>query len=245
MKLKRILFSSLLLAASFGVAHAAVQSAETAIGSTGATSAQVSLSGVGAGDGLLVVVDSGFQSTNMVLSSITDSQSQSLTQEVAFTFEGNLILGEWYLQNANAGSHTITVTLTANFQNWNLWLIDIPAVSTFDKASTWNDGYSTTPTSNSVTPTNSGEFALTFYVSSGLPTGGTWTSGYTSGATGGDGWAYDTSVSAATAPSYTASGGNQGWLMITSLLVAAAATPGIVISNGHVLISNGHPVAIL
>lgn len=124
-----------------------------------ATSTPVTITGVTAGDLLPIVVIANGTAT---LTSITDSSGDTVNTAVALAFGTGAGCGIYYVQNAQAGSHTIT-------PNWSTSIgaevmiseySNAATASAFDVGSAVATGASTTIATASITPAQNGELII-------------------------------------------------------------------------------------
>lgn len=198
---------------------------------TSATTAPPALnfpSAVTAGNGLIYLVGTNDNQTV----SISDTLGNTVQSAVALGGSGNFV-AVYYVQNTLGGANGLNVSWSAS-ANAYLAVAEYSGLATsgmFDSAATIATGTSTTPTTNSATPTVSGELAIAFFSIGLVNLSGTWSNGFTARDTiSGHGmnaaWA-DQVLSGTTSTSTTFSSANNGsqWSAALALFKPPGSPP--------------------
>lgn len=157
--MKKLLLLALLAALAVHPAWSAVTLVQSATPiNNSSNSTTISLTGVASGDTLIFLATNAGQPT---FSSVSDSLGNTVSTAVAYTCQsGGPCLGVYYVQNASAGSHTITFTTTGTSSGGGYYLTEYSGLATsgvFDKASAVATGSGTSISTASITPASNGE----------------------------------------------------------------------------------------
>lgn len=218
-----------------------------------ATSAPGSITISTGGDTLLILL-TGTGASGATLTGISDSQSQTITNDVPYSQMHDVTnseyypIGAWEIASANSGAHTISLTGTISTPQFVL--CEASGISGLDvaQASTTSYGNSSSALSGSLTPSQTGDLLISWFKVLGAVTFSSYTNGFTQQASTGSTLAAASLIdsgSASISSGVTLSASNK-WAsyLIAYKAAAPAVKTGFVISNGHALISNGKPMVV-
>lgn len=163
-----IVIAGLMMSGAAYATPAWVQSIGTTTVAASGGSGKLTLNGVTAGD-LLVVFCSQYATSALT---VTDSDSNTVVQALAPSGSGNsYYVSLYYIANASAGTHT--ETLANGSGNLSCYFAEFSGVATSSpedgSAAAIAVGNGTAITANSVTPSVSGDLAISFYGSDASP----------------------------------------------------------------------------
>lgn len=213
------------------MAIALVQSASTL--AADAISVSVTLNGVTAGNTLVIVVacNSGAPTLESVADSVGNPVSTAVSLAAAVSHGS---LGIYYVNTASAGTHQITVTWSAA-EYTDIFVAEYSGVGVLDTASAVSFGASTTVSTSSITPSQSGDLIIfgLEQQSSGY-TYSSYTNGFSQqGVANGPpsaAWAAMVQGSAAAISGGTTSNGTAGWAAAIAAFKAATPPPQLSLS---------------
>jgi hypothetical protein len=240
MKFLKSLFLVFLAASGVAQAIPAFVKSTTIQGYT-ASPASVTFTPNTAGDSVLVGV---MASGTGTFGTPTNSLSTAIQDVTTAHFE--------YIRVASSIASAQTFSIPySGFTEIYVVVLEVTPGVILDQAVAENSGSSVSPVTNSLSPASNNEFFLTLIkTGSGAVTFSAWTNSFTQDrqSVGGPSMA-DAYLVQTTGPTSISSGvtisPTEAWVsMLAAYEVGGSAKPAFVISNGHVLMSNGKPVVI-
>jgi hypothetical protein len=224
---------------------------KTANTASGSTTITLTLNSVAAGDLVVAMVD---YDHGVLPTGATDSSGQT-PQQATSADNTSAGIGQaiYYVPDAAAGTHTITITIASGSGVYTDGFIaeysGVAITSPLDANPTPNQGSSTTISTPTATPSQSGDLAIAYGDVAVVVSLSGWSAGFTQegilSSSGDSTGAWADSILSGTVPlsvSVTASAGAANIGSLVLFKAAPSLTPHPVMSGGHVLMSNGHPV---